>query len=523
MSHMTLPRILTEALGGSPLSIAMQQGKIPGIDQPWPKSANEWRSAAVAVRSRFASDDWLQRLSPAFGRSASIPALARAAKHGVVVTTGQQAGLFGGPMLTLVKALSARALADAVERTTGVPTATVFWAATDDADFVEAASVVIPGTGDAKTLALAQAPPTGTPMARTPLAGVAPLLDAMEGACGSSAATMMARLRAAYRDGTTVGDAYVELLRELLTPWGIAVLDASHTAVRQASRPLLVKALANAPALERLTSEWNEQLRAKGLSPQVELVRGLSLVFAYEDGIKRRIPVAEASRISGGKTELGATVLLRPIVETFILPTVAYAGGPGEVAYFAQIPPLAESLDVARPTIVPRWSTTIVEPGIDRLLARYGVKIEELRELEILLSRLVRQKMPAEIASPLNALRQQIETDVTALGSGAAKHGLDRKIVDGLKAQLALRLDRGERRVVAALKQREAEMRRDLGTARASLYPGGVRQERALSFLPFVARYEDALIERMLVEAARHADHLIGASSETGRPIATSR
>jgi bacillithiol synthase len=272
-----------------------------------------------------------------------------------------------------------------------------------------------------------------------------------------------------------------------------------------------------------LTSEWSEQLRAKGLSPQVESVRRLSLVFVYEDGIKRRVPVAEASRISGGKTELGATVLLRPVVETFILPTVAYAGGPGEVAYFAQIPPIAESLDVARPTIVPRWSTTIVEPGIDRLLARYGVKIEELRELEILLSRLVRQKMPAEIASPLSALRQQIEADVTALGSGAARHGLDRKIVDGLKAQLALRLDRGERRVVAALKHREAEMRRDLGTARASLYPGGVRQERALSFLPFVARYEDALIERMLVEAARHADHLIGASSETGRPIATSR
>jgi bacillithiol synthase len=360
-------------------------------------------------------------------------------------------------------------------------------------------------------------------MATAPLAGVAPLLDAMEGACGSSAATMMARLRAAYRDGETIGNAYVDLLRELFTPWGIAVLDASHAAVRQASRPLLAKALANASVLERQSAELNERLRAAGLPPQVESVRGLSLVFAYEDGIKRRVPVAEAPRIAESKAELGATVLLRPIAEAFILPTVAYAGGPGEVAYFAQIPPIAASLDVARPVIVPRWSTTIVEPGIDRLLDRYGVRIEELREFEVLLSRLVRQKMPAEIASPLSALRHRIEKDVTALGDGAAKQGIDQKIVNGLRAQLALRLDRGERRVVAALKHRESEMRRDLGTARASLYPGGVRQERALSFLPFVTRYEDALIEQMLVEAARHADHLIGAPSEKGTPIATSR
>src|SRR5438874_873140 len=126
--RMTLPRVVTEALGGSPLSIAMQGGKVPGLEHPWPSSPDEWRSAATAVRSRFTSDDWLRRLAPAFGESAATPALARAAKHGIVVTTGQQAGLFGGPMLTLVKALTARALADAIERSTQLPTATVFWA-----------------------------------------------------------------------------------------------------------------------------------------------------------------------------------------------------------------------------------------------------------------------------------------------------------------------------------------------------------------------------------------------------------
>jgi hypothetical protein len=120
----------------------------------------------------------------------------------------------------------------------------------------------------------------------------------------------------------------------------------------------------------------------------------------------------------------------------------------------------------------------------------------------------------------LTGLRRDIETAMGALMDGASRHGLDGKIVEGLQAQLAVRVDRGERRVVAALKRREADLRRDLGTARASLYPDGVRQERALSFIPFVARYDGPLIERMLAEAARHADQLVGATRDRIAPVA---
>jgi bacillithiol synthase len=518
--RMTLPRVLTSALGGSPLSLAMQRGDVPDLERPWPRSTEQWRTAATDVRRRFDGDKWLKQLAPAIGDTAAITALGRAAKDGVVVTTGQQAGLFGGHMLTLVKALSARALADAIERSTGIPTATVFWAATDDADFVEAASVKLPGTGEARTLVLGAPPPAGTPMASAPLSGVSPLLDAMESCCGSSAASMMSLLRRSYRDGSTVGDAYVELLRELLTPWGIAVLDASHPAVRQAARPLLAKALENAAEIERRVGERNEMLRSAGLSPQVESVPGLSLVFAYEQGIKRRIPLTEAKAHAATKTELGPTVLLRPVLESALLPTVAYAGGPGEIAYFAQIPPIAAALGAARPMAVPRWSTTIVEPGIERILDRYSVGVDDLRDFDGLLTRLVRDRMPADLTTPLTGLRRDIETAMGALMDGASRHGLDGKIVEGLQAQLAVRVDRGERRVVAALKRREADLRRDLGTARASLYPDGVRQERALSFIPFVARYDGPLIERMLAEAARHADQLVGATRDRIAPVA---
>jgi uncharacterized protein YllA (UPF0747 family) len=507
---MTLPRVLTEPLGGSKLSQAMQRGEIPGIQQPWPTTPAQWKSRATGVQKRVGSG-WLEKLAPAFGETASLPSLERAAKGGVVVTTGQQAGLFGGHMLTLVKALSARAFADSIERATGIPTATVFWAATDDADFIEAASVVISGTGESKKLALTEAPPAGTPMSRAPMRGVAPLLDEMVAVAGSAGEAGIEALRRCYRDGETIGGAYLAFMREILAPWSIAVLDASHPAVFEAARGITSKALEKADRIERDLAEWNKTLEQKGYKPQVESVAGLSLVFANENGLKRRIPVAEANGASTSSVPLSPNVLLRPIVEASILPTVAYAAGPGEIAYFAQVQPIAAALDVERPVAVPRWSTTIIEPAIEKILDRYGVEMDQLKDFDGLITRLVRARTPAEVNQPLSTLRTEIDRATTALAAAAGKHGIDSKIIDGIRAQLALRLERGERRITAALKRNEAELRRDLGTARASLYPDGIRQERALSFVPFLARYDRPLIKRMLVAAGGHAETIVGA------------
>ena len=510
-----LPRVLSESLGGSKLSRAMQVGDVPGLSRPRPLTAAEWRTAANEVRRRFNGDAWLKALAPAFGDSATLPGLIRAANDGILVTTGQQAGLFGGHMLTLVKALSARALADSMERAVGMPCATVFWAATDDADFLEAASVKIPGTAEGTTLSLTVAPPPGTPMNRAPLAGIDALLAQMEASCGSAGGEAVAQLRRAYYDGATVGDAYVRYLREILAPLGVAVLDASHVAVLTAARPLLQRALVDSAAVEGRARGWDDTLESAGLKPQVESVPGLSLVFANEDGVKRRIPITEAAATASSKIGLSPTVLLRPIVEATILPTVAYVGGPGEIAYFAQIPPIAAVLGSSSPTVVPRWSTTIVEAGITKILDRHAVMVDDLRDYDGLLSRLVRDRMPSDLSQTVGELRATLGRAIAALLEAGKQNRIDPKIIEGLNSQLAVRLDRGERRIVAAIKRRETELRRDLGTARASLYPDGVRQERLLSFVPFIARYNGPLIALMLAEASRHADTLVGVANQS--------
>src|SRR5690242_5212019 len=161
MSDRAAPRVITEALGGSPLSVAAQAGKLPAGLQPWrPASTSEWREHAKR-RCSGTAKDWYDRLKPAI--SATGKAQERLERvsggRGVVVTTGQQPGLFGGPIYTLAKALTALELADAIERATGVPAAPVFWAATDDADFDEASVATVADAAGLHELANTERPP----------------------------------------------------------------------------------------------------------------------------------------------------------------------------------------------------------------------------------------------------------------------------------------------------------------------------------------------------------------------------
>jgi len=140
----TQPVVRTESLGGSPLSQAARAGRLLDWYPSVPRGADDWRTHADRVTSSV-DNRWLDALAPAIAASGSAgERLARSAGgKGAVVTTGQQPGLFGGPLMTLAKAITARALADTLEEMTGMPVAPVFWAATDDADFDEAAVVSI--------------------------------------------------------------------------------------------------------------------------------------------------------------------------------------------------------------------------------------------------------------------------------------------------------------------------------------------------------------------------------------------
>src|SRR5579863_7585778 len=210
------PEVRTNQLGGPGLTRALLAGD--ATVAAWyatpPRTTAAWRDRAKSIGLR---DEWLTAMAPAL--HASGEAAARLGRASVVVTTGQQPGFFGGPIYTWSKALSALAMADALEAACGIPVAPVFWAATDDSDQREARSTWIGVPGGATELTMPGRAPDGTIMEAVPVGDASGAIAQLAAATGSAVyPDALAAVTEAYHAGVTAGEAYVALLRRLLEP-----------------------------------------------------------------------------------------------------------------------------------------------------------------------------------------------------------------------------------------------------------------------------------------------------------------
>ncbi|MEP6779430.1 MAG: bacillithiol biosynthesis BshC [Gemmatimonadaceae bacterium] len=514
------PVVRTAPLGGGALSRALQQGTTAARwMEKHPATAAEWNEQFRIVRNSHAGHDWLTPLAPAFAATGEARSrLNRAAESGVVVTTGQQPGLFGGPMYTWSKAIAALALADELEQQLGFPVAPVFWAATDDADWLEAAVTHVVGANGLETLTLEGPATEGIAMAEVPLGETETLIARLRAASGSAAhPDILDLVESAYVAHATIGASYVQLLRGVLEPLGIAVLDASHPALRNAADPLLRRALSSATAVDDGVRANVAHIRAAGFEPQVEDVNGLTLVFrttrTERGNTRERVPVANAARVAREAEigTLGPNVLLRPVVERALLPTMAYVAGPGEFAYFAQVAPVARALQVDVPIAVPRWSGTVVEPHIAIVLDRLQVDERAFDDPHAVETKLAKGALDEGITDALERVRVTTETQLRALQLAVESSDwvVAQSVIEGTQRDISHKLDRLERRIIAGVKRRERALMRDVAVARAAIRPLNQNSERVLNFLPVLARYGPVVLENMRQLARVHAANLV--------------
>jgi bacillithiol biosynthesis cysteine-adding enzyme BshC len=440
----------------------------------------------------------------------------------LAVTTGQQPGLFTGPLYTIHKALSAAALARWLEARWSRPVVPVFWLAGDDHDFAEASSASWLGADGA--LASVSLPPRPadaplTPMYRLPLGeGVQPALDALASGLPTSEFrdATLAWLARHYRPEATVAGSYAGAMAELLGPLGILCFDSTHPAAKRAIAPHLLTALRAARALDEDLDRWAEAQGATARTSGITVGDGAALVMLeaslgrdrlVQDGdafmtrrSRERFDLAALERIAAGEpSRLSPNVLLRPVVESAILPTVAYLGGPGELRYLAMTPPIYQRLDVARQRPLPRWSGVIVEPRVDRVLEKFGLELADLFSPPgAVEARLVRSQLPAEVLQALDRLRAGIEEGYGVLERAASD--VDPTLVRPTQAvrQQALSGTQDiEKKLVHHLKRRQETELGQLGKARTAVLPGGKPQERVLTVAPFLARYGAGLLAEL--------------------------
>lgn len=450
--------------------------------------------------------------------------LARLREPGaVVVTTGQQPGLFTGPLYTVYKALSAAALARALETSWQRPVVPVFWLATDDHDFAEANRAAwTAADGSVREWVLRERPAQAplTPMYREPLGddivpALAQLGGDLEGAPGRE--DVLAWLGRHYRPDATVGSAFGGALAELLAPFGVVCLDAGHRALKQLAAPWLLRALEASGRIEAELLPVLADLTARRADPGVAIGDGATLVFVEgREGRDRLVrqgdrfvarrggesfALADLAALAGATPErLSPNVLLRPVVESAILPTVAYVAGPGELRYLALTPPVYQLLEVPRQQPVPRWSGVMVEPRVDRVLGKFQLGLDDVLAAEgVAEARLVREQLPEQVTAPVARLREALEREYAELAAGAA--GIDptlEKAVLGVRGQAQHALAEVERKVVQHLKRRRETELGQVARVRASVRPLGRPQERVLTVAPFLARHGSALLGELL-------------------------
>jgi bacillithiol biosynthesis cysteine-adding enzyme BshC len=469
----------------------------------------------------------IDALAPAFLPTVTRDAqLARLRSPGALaVTTGQQPGLFTGPLYTIHKALSAAALAALLEERWRRPVVPVFWLAGDDHDFAEASSASwIAADGSVATASLPPRPSEAplTPMYQTPLGeGVRSALDQL--AAGLPASEFrdetLAWLERHYRPDATVAGSYGGAMAELLGPFGILAFDSTHPAAKRAAAPLLVQALREAREIDADLDRWAEAQGVTARTSGITVGDGAALVMVeaslgrdrlVQDGdhfVTRRsrehfdLPAIE--RIAAEEpTRLSPNVLLRPAVESALLPTVAYLGGPGELRYLALTPPIYERLGITRQRPLPRWSGVIVEPRVDRVLEKFGVTLADLfAPPGTLEARLVRSQLPAEAVAALERLRRALDEEYAAIEQAATAIDptLARPTQSARQQALGGTQDI-EKKLVQHLKRRQETELGQLARARTALVPGGKPQERVLTVAPFLARFGPGLLQE-LVEA----------------------
>lgn len=508
--------------------------RFDALDAPSPLGLRPFEVAAAAQSARAFPRAAAGALVASDGTAAARARDALVAGTALAVTTGQQPGLFTGPLYTIYKALTAASLAQALADRWGRAVVPVFWVAGDDHDFAEVNHcAVIAADGEPRSIVLRQRPSEAPmlPAYREPLgADVAAALAALGSALPASEfqAETLAWLRAAYPPERSVAEAHAAALADLLAPFGVVVCRGWDADLKREAGSLLLEALRSARALDDALAREAARLKDAGEQVLVPVGEGMTLVLAESALGRDRLRIADGGFVArrSGETltladldavlrtapgRLSPNVLLRPVVEAHLFPTVAYVGGPAELAYLRQVGPVFAHLAVPRPVPTPRLSGFVVEAKVAKGLARFGLTVRDFGRPEgELASAVVRGSLPADAAASLNALRAALAEGYAALSQAAIRiePTLGRP-VETARNQALHAVDEVEKRLVGALKRSNEVVLQQLARARASLYPGGQPQERVLTAASYLARHGRSVLDVLRDAAAAHARQLL--------------
>ncbi|MGC2197474.1 MAG: bacillithiol biosynthesis cysteine-adding enzyme BshC [Terriglobales bacterium] len=504
----------------------------PKVQQFYPRSPDfsDWLAQETPGRRydaerRARVSDILERQNRAWETSEkTIANIARLRAGASAAVTGQQVGLFGGPLFSLYKALTAVKLAEEAT-SAGEDSVPIFWLATTDHDLAEVNQTTLPGpSGTLQALASSSHGVENAPV------GTVRFTDEIQTIVQSAAELMgdspvVEILRESYRPGETLGSAFARLFARLFADWGVILLDPSDPELHAIAAPIYAAAIERAAEIDEALLNRGKALEAAGYHQQVKVTPSSTLLFTLKDGarlpIHRRLngnsteflihdeKISQAEllrRIAGAHHDFSPNVLLRPVVQDHLLPTLCYTGGAAEVAYFGQAAVVYQELLGHVTPILPRLSATLVEPKLQGLLERYALSLPDLfGGEEALREKIAAKILPPELQKAFDRAGTAVQQSMAQVQEALGK--LDKTLVEAgdnarSKMQHQLETLRG-RAARAELRQSELASRHAQQLS-ASLYPNKALQEREIAGVYYLARHGTELLRDLY--ACLHTD-----------------
>ena len=455
--------------------------------------------------------------------------LARFAAGAVAVVSGQQVGLFGGPAYAIYKAVSAIQIAQELTKA-GVDAVPVFWMATEDHDLDEVrvstwlhegklTRFELPGNGDAGK------PVGGIALGPQVVEMVHEAARILTAAGGEFVAGIF---RESYGAQETYGSSFGKLFTRLFAEQGLILLDPLDARLHRVAREVLRKAVEEREELNEALLARGKELDKAGFAAQVKVTARSTLLFSMRGGKRQAIAVSGGKFVSGeqslSKEELNQAVkaepemfspnaLLRPVLQDFLLPTAAYIAGPAEIAYFAQAEVIYRKLMGRMTVILPRAAYTILDAKAEKLLRRYGLKVEDVwRGSQELRRRMETSSVPPtlgknfdksvkESAKMLAQLKKQIVRLDPTLGGA----------VETAQKKIAFQLEKLKRKTGKAQALKAGLIAAHEEFLESLLYPHKTLQSRELCFLPFLASWGMGGLKELqgLAASGKQGEHKI--------------
>lgn len=449
------------------------------------------------------------------------------------VVTGQQVGLFLGPLYTVFKALTAIKLSESLNRNSPGCFVPIFWLASNDHDFAEINHITLLEKENRIKDIQYHEHSLGlkTPVSRIVLTPeISNCLRQLDDFIRDSEfkPEILQQLGTAYRPGRSLVEAFAQWMTRLFKSYGLIFIDPEHPDLKDLGRDVFFTEIAQKSPSTRCVLETSQKLAQKNYSPQIRLHQGILNVFLAEQE-RQTIQFGETGYSIKGtsktfqKNELlellekqphlfSPNVLLRPLYQDELLPTFVYVGGPGEIAYFAQMKEAYKEFKLPMPIIYPRKSLTLIEKSVDKGLKAYSLKVQDIwRDVDAKIDKIAKEETPASLKKAIQTAASHLDKDLKEIRKQtlAFEPELERTVeltVRKIHHQISLL----EKKIHKASKKRNTIMMQRIRHAKNSLYPNRHFQERVFNITPFLVKYGFALIHRLYKAVdIEHHDHQI--------------